>query len=42
MLRGEEIIKIARLRKLEPWQEEKRYLQALIFPQTKQERYLKL
>jgi len=30
MLRGEEIIKIARLRKLEPWQEEKRYLQALI------------
>jgi len=30
MLRGEEIIKIARLRKLKPWQEEKRYLQALV------------
>lgn len=30
MLRGEEIVEIARLRKLKPWQEEKRYLQALI------------
>ena len=30
MLREEELIRIARMRRAKPWQEERRYIQALI------------